>query len=108
MTTENQPGVAIPINLRRIAIKPPVTDKNAINHSIEICNIGHLVNRNIHTLSGGEITLVHCARAFSTESPLLLADEIVSSLDPFHEIKIMNVIKNFVRINFHFQDSTLN
>ena len=74
-----------------------ITDKNAINHSIEICNIEHLVNRNIHTLSGGEITLVHCARAFSTESPLLLADEIVSSLDPFHEIKIMNVIKNFVR-----------
>ena len=44
------------------------------------------------------MSLVHCARAFASDTPFLFADEIVASLDPFHEIQIMNILKNYINM----------
>ncbi len=73
------------------------TDKDAIGKAISLCGLENFIHRKIDTLSGGEISLVHCARAFASETPFLFADEIVASLDPFHEIKIMNILRDYIK-----------
>ena len=73
------------------------TDKDAIDKAISLCGLENFIYRKIDTLSGGEISLVHCARAFASEAPFLFADEIVASLDPFHEIKIMNILRDYIK-----------
>ena len=39
---------------------------------------------------------MHCARAFAAEAPLLIADEPVAELDPYHQFRIMDLIRAFV------------
>ena len=39
---------------------------------------------------------MHCARAFASNAPLLLADEPVAALDPRHQFRVMDLIKDYV------------
>ena len=61
----------IPIEERRIAMEQVV----------EILGIGHLLERRIHKLSGGEQQRVAIGRALLTSPQLLLLDEPLASLD---------------------------
>lgn len=61
----------IPVEERRIAIEQVV----------EILGIGHLLERRIHNLSGGEQQRVAIGRALLTSPKLLLLDEPLASLD---------------------------
>ncbi|MDH3389468.1 MAG: ABC transporter ATP-binding protein, partial [Gammaproteobacteria bacterium] len=45
------------------------------------------------TLSGGEQTLVMLARIFATENQLILADEPVAALDPYHQLHVMEILR---------------
>ena len=47
------------------------------------------------TLSGGERARVLLARALAVEAPLMLVDEPVSALDPYHQIRIMEVLRAY-------------
>ena len=71
-------------------------DAEAVDHAITSCDLGHLDQRNSDTLSGGELARVHCARAFAAKAPLLIADEPIAALDPRHQFRILNLIKDFV------------
>jgi len=51
-------------------------------------------NRIVTTLSGGEQTLVMLARIFATENQLILADEPVAALDPYHQLHVMEVLRS--------------
>ena len=47
------------------------------------------------TLSGGERSRVLLARALAVEAPLMLVDEPVSALDPYHQLRIMEVLRAY-------------
>lgn len=68
-------------------------DKTAIEAALTDCELGHLAERNADTLSGGEKSRMHLARAFAREAEFFLADEPTNALDLYHQIKIMKLIK---------------
>jgi iron complex transport system ATP-binding protein len=55
-----------------------------------------LAGRRTDTLSGGELARVHCARAFATGAPLLIADEPTAALDPRQQLRILDLVRRFV------------
>ena len=71
-------------------------DQQAVDHAIRACDLEDYVGRRAHTLSGGELGRVHCARAFASQSQFLLADEPVAALDPLHQHKIMSLFRRYV------------
>lgn len=54
-------------------------------------------NRVVTTLSGGEQTLVMLARIFASECRLILADEPVAALDPYHQLHVMEILREHAR-----------
>ena len=72
------------------------TDRQAVQSALAACDLDKLARRSTSTLSGGELARVHCARAFAAEAPLLIADEPVAELDPYHQFRVMDLIRDFV------------
>lgn len=56
-------------------------------------------NRLVNTLSGGEQTLVMLARILATEPQLIFADEPVAALDPYHQLHVMEILREHARDN---------
>ena len=71
-------------------------DRRAVERALAACDLDRLAQRPTSTLSGGELARVHCARAFAAEAPLLIADEPTAELDPYHQFRVMELIKSFV------------
>ncbi|MEL7186013.1 MAG: ABC transporter ATP-binding protein [Pseudomonadota bacterium] len=71
-------------------------DQAAVERAITACDLESLAERSADSLSGGELARVHFARAFATEAPLLIADEPVAALDPRHQLRVANLIRQFV------------
>ncbi|MCI4645354.1 MAG: ABC transporter ATP-binding protein [Hyphomonadaceae bacterium] len=71
-------------------------DAAAVEAAIAQCDLSDLAGRETDTLSGGELARVHCARAFASETPLLIADEPVAALDPRHQFRVMDIVRDFV------------
>jgi iron complex transport system ATP-binding protein len=63
-------------------------DLKAIEDAMLAMDIGHLAERSIATLSGGERARVLMARALAQQSWALVADEPVSGLDPAHALEL--------------------
>ncbi len=72
-------------------------DADAVASAMAACDITNLSSRKADTLSGGELARVHCARAFAANTPLLVADEPVSALDPRHQYRVMDLIADYVK-----------
>jgi iron complex transport system ATP-binding protein len=65
----------------------------AIERAMTDADVSHLWGRTVKTLSGGEAMRVMLARALATEPSILLADEPVASLDPYHQLQVMELLK---------------
>lgn len=71
-------------------------DRDAVDSAIAACGLEGFQSRKMNTLSGGEQARAHCARAFATRAPLLLADEPTGALDPAGRLAIMALIRAHV------------
>jgi len=68
-------------------------DRQKIEQALRVTETLAYRNRVVTTLSGGEQTLVMLARIFATENRLILADEPVAALDPYHQLHVMELLR---------------
>ena len=71
-------------------------DAAAVEAALAACGLRELRERPADTLSGGELARVHCARVFAARTPLVAADEPVGALDPRHQHRVMELLRDFV------------
>ena len=69
-------------------------DQTLTLEAMKKTNVDHLSTRITTTLSGGERARAMLARAIVTGAEFLLADEPIEALDPYHQIQIMNILKD--------------
>ena len=67
-------------------------DRAAVDAALGAVNATAFADRPITALSGGERARVMLARALAVGAPLLLADEPVASLDPAHQLAVMDIL----------------
>jgi len=69
-------------------------DTAAIERAMARADVLTLRNRIATELSGGERARVLFARALAVEAPALIADEPLASLDPGHQIDVMELMRS--------------
>ncbi|WP_168453306.1 ABC transporter ATP-binding protein [Sphingopyxis microcysteis] len=68
-------------------------DTAAIERAMARADVLELRDRIANELSGGERARVLFARALAVEAPALIADEPLASLDPGHQIDVMDMLR---------------
>jgi len=72
-------------------------DDHAISHAMAETETLGLAGRTVSTLSGGERARVMLARALAGDAPLLLADEPIAALDPYHQLHVMELLQDIAQ-----------
>jgi iron complex transport system ATP-binding protein len=104
----SEPPVHWPLSVRRIVSlgrmphiepwrQPSDTDGAAVERAMRETGVLHLAGRAITGLSSGERARALMARALAVEPEYLLADEPVASLDPFHQLQVMELLQAYAR-----------
>ncbi len=77
--------------------RPSPKDDAVINEIMLRADVTQFADRNIQTLSAGERARVMLSRALAVQAKLLLADEPVGSLDPYHQLQIMELLRELAQ-----------
>ena len=73
--------------------RPRPEDAAAIERAMAAADVVALAGRRVPELSAGERRRVLIARALAVEAPVLLADEPVAGLDPYHQLEILELLR---------------
>ena len=68
-------------------------DIQAVTRAMQVADVVQFADRRANELSGGERSRVALARVLAVEAPVILADEPTSSLDPRHQLDVMNTLR---------------
>ena len=69
----------------------------AVDQMMERLQISHLAEKRFSDLSGGQKQMVVMAQALIAQPKLLLLDEPTSALDLYHQLKLLDVTRNYCR-----------
>ncbi|MGB8275518.1 MAG: ABC transporter ATP-binding protein [Alphaproteobacteria bacterium] len=75
--------------------RPGRSDHEAIERAMDRTDIWMFAERPVTTLSAGERARALFARALAVEAPVLLADEPVAALDPYHQLQMMELLRAY-------------
>lgn len=67
-------------------------DKEAVERALQLTELSDLRQRIVTTLSGGELQRTLLARVFAGEPNIILADEPIAALDPYHQLHVMELL----------------
>lgn len=73
------------------------TDTQAISAAMDRAEIDQFAARDVGTLSGGERSRAMLARVLAVEADIILADEPVAALDPYHALHVMELLRDLAR-----------
>ncbi len=76
---------------------PTPEDRAAVDCALEAVDGRELIDRPVSVLSGGERSRILLARALAVEAPLLLVDEPIAALDPYHQLHVMEILRQRTR-----------
>lgn len=68
------------------------TDRDAVERAIELAGVGHLRDREVGQLSGGQKQLVWIAMVLAQDTEVLLLDEPTTFLDLNHQLRVMETV----------------
>jgi iron complex transport system ATP-binding protein len=77
---------------RAYGAAPSTADRDAIAAAMEQAEVTVLAGRAVDRLSAGERARALLARALAVQAPVLLVDEPIAMLDPYHQLQIMTVL----------------
>jgi cobalt/nickel transport system ATP-binding protein len=69
--------------------------RRRVRNAAEICDITHLLERPTHALSSGEKARAALAGVLAMEPDVLVADELLASLDPWVRLAFFEILQRF-------------
>jgi iron complex transport system ATP-binding protein len=76
---------------------PSDNDRRAVSEALHRADVVKLADRSVDTLSGGERARALLARVLAVQAEIILADEPVASLDPYHALHVMELLRELSR-----------
>lgn len=75
--------------------KPSKKDKEYIKECLEAVNLYDVKDKQINTLSGGQLQRVYLARTFAQDPNIILLDEPTNHLDLKHQLELVQYLKKW-------------
>ena len=82
---------------RGYASAASAADRAAVLSAMEDTDTLEFATRSVDRLSVGERARVLLARALAVQAPVLLADEPIAMLDPYHQLHVMGILASYAR-----------
>lgn len=77
------------------AADSPAIIEEAVTASLQATDTFELRDRSIARLSGGEYARVMLARTLAAHAPIMIVDEPIASLDPYHQLHVMEILRQY-------------